>query len=504
MSKSLNRFFKRHISCHIKHLCVVLLTLSGAVVAQSDSVESRQIATAQGTIERPVLSPDGQTVFYLDETGGGTSTELFSVSVTDGTPTVLNTSLVAGGDIRQFEITPDGQQIVYLADQITDGVVELFIMPITGGTSTRLHSALSVGEGVINFELSSDGTQLVYEQFGSFGRAREALFSVQLDSGRVTNLTSNSPLAFARINNFAISPNNQRVVFTTFDNDFASNGLLSVKLDGTAFVQLNINISGNDEISSEFLLTPDSANVIYGLSTTSSSVLQLFIAPIDGSERATAITERSNSVNGLFDLSITPDSQFVIARSRLLSGSGSFDLVKIPVFADQAIERLSQTFASTSTGVDEPLISPDGRFVVYLADDGTAFNLFQVPISGGTPVQLNPLRNDTRVQFKFAITPNSQSVVYALRFMLNDSDFQQQLFATSITGGAPTALSEALDDDEEGVVELNIADNSQQLVFKTPNANALFLASLSSEEPPQEPSCFVIPTKNNKFATICL
>lgn len=59
-------------------------------------------------------------------------------------------------------------------------------------------------------------------------------------------------------------------------------------------------------------------------------------------------------------------------------------------------------------------ISPDGGYVVYWADQETdgVFELWSVPLSGGTPVRLSgALVGDGRPH-SFGITPDSSRVVY--------------------------------------------------------------------------------------------
>ena len=60
-------------------------------------------------------------------------------------------------------------------------------------------------------------------------------------------------------------------------------------------------------------------------------------------------------------------------------------------------------------------VSPDGARVVYVADQnaGGVFELFSVPIGGGTPTRLNgPLVAGGDVQFGFVVSPDSSRVVY--------------------------------------------------------------------------------------------
>lgn len=62
-------------------------------------------------------------------------------------------------------------------------------------------------------------------------------------------------------------------------------------------------------------------------------------------------------------------------------------------------------------------ISPDGQYVVYIVDHESefTFELYSVPLAGGSPTKLNPDFDSGQNVFAFSISPNSSSVVYRAR-----------------------------------------------------------------------------------------
>ena len=67
------------------------------------------------------------------------------------------------------------------------------------------------------------------------------------------------------------------------------------------------------------------------------------------------------------------------------------------------------------TSAPAPQISPDGKNVVYVADQQTdgAFELYTAPINGSSaPVRISPLLPTTANIFNFLISPDSSRVVY--------------------------------------------------------------------------------------------
>lgn len=92
------------------------------------------------------------------------------------------------------------------------------------------------------------------------------------------------------------------------------------------------------------------------------------------------------------------------------------------------------------TGALDYDISPDSNYVVYKADVDTddTTELYSVPISGTTPVKLNPpLVLDGDVD-RFAITPDSQFVFYIAD---QEVENRQELYRIPITGGIAVKMN---------------------------------------------------------------
>ena len=489
---------------------VLLALMPSSVFALQPNVENRLLTTAQGFfISDAVFSPDGQSVFYLDQVSGGSSTELFHLSLNGGVPTVISPSLVAGGSIIDFQITPDGQSIVYRADQINDNVFELFMMPITGGSSTRLNPALSGNNDVRDFLISSDGSYVIYAQTGSlFSNPDDDIFSVELSSDNVVNLTADLGSDFPRVDRATISidPSNRRVVFHTFGSNFARNGIFSVQLNGQSLTQLNspddvVIDTGVIGINDASFITPDGDHVIYSVFVNNLAAIQLFRVPIDGSETRVAISNRTNSDNGFFDLSLTPDGQFLVGQSQQLSSTGDFEVLKVPVFAEQNIERISQALDS-GFDADDPIISPDGRFVLYEVRGNSNERLFLVSIDGGNATQINNLNDGEGFlsNDEFGFTPDGQFVLLN-RFVGNGSDMTSQVFAVPINGSEVLVLSDQVIDNNDNGFDITVSADSSQVLLVSPDGDQLLFAELSL----QAPFCFVIPNNNNgRFVPICL
>ncbi len=133
-----------------------------------------------------------------------------------------------------------------------------------------------------------------------------------------------------------------------------------------------------------------------------------------------------------------------------------------------------------------PTVSPDGRYVVYVADQATdeARELWSVPIGGQSPpVRLSALLpSGARVE-QFVITPDSGRVVYSAA---QDSAGVTELFVVPIEGGAITKLNGALVAGGD-VTNFQISPDGSRIVYEadqiTDNREEIFSVPISGGVP---------------------
>lgn len=123
---------------------------------------------------------------------------------------------------------------------------------------------------------------------------------------------------------------------------------------------------------------------------------------------------------------------------------------------------------SANTSIEYYEISPDGNTVVYIADRDTdnVFELYSVPITGGTNTKLSgTMVADGDVSFgagkRFQFSPDSQTVVY-----LADQDINgtPELYAVPTNGGSVVRLNGTLV-GADGVRGFQISPNGQFVVY---------------------------------------
>ena len=113
------------------------------------------------------------------------------------------------------------------------------------------------------------------------------------------------------------------------------------------------------------------------------------------------------------------------------------------------ITTLTDVINTDSIG-DDFKVSPDGTLVAYLTNENSGqFELFVVPVDGGTSTQVSPSKEDSNVvEFKWA--PDSSRIAYAADLIIDErfelftnlaeGDSNLKVSGTSTTGGQVTSF----------------------------------------------------------------
>ena len=129
----------------------------------------------------------------------------------------------------------------------------------------------------------------------------------------------------------------------------------------------------------------------------------------------------------------------------------------------------------TDTAVKLPKISPDGKWVVYLADEDADndYEMYRVPVEGGNSVQISELPGSIGY-WDFSFSPDSQRIVYVTGSQTASFQYEYEIYSISTMGGQATKLSATPATDK---IELKISSDSQSVVFQmgpSPNHSQLF------------------------------
>jgi Tol biopolymer transport system component len=387
---------------------------------------------------------DGTVIYTADEHSPA-HRELFRVPI-DGSaaPSRLSDAMVSGPGIGAVSLAMGNTRIVYLAAREHGRSPELVAVPATGGPCLRL-SPLTLGPAtgtVERFAVSADGTRAAYvaEQDSDM---HADLYGVSTDgAGRSVQL--NHPFGghstdVGPLGQVAMSPDGTRVAYEVVrpwgsyfrrslhcatGSGFRSGVLLAESFDKPA-----------DRVGLQFAFTPDSSRIVYLAVRQDSGVVGLLVRQSDGSAPAIEL----DADIGVWTFELSPDAEWVVYRRES-------QLYSVPLDQHRAPFRLDTSLGAGS--VQSWRIASTGDRVVFLrhADSGTS-ELYSVSIAGGAPVKLNgPLPPGGRVKGEllyegYLISPDGSRVVYRA----DQDEFQVfELYGVPIGGGTAVKLNENL------------------------------------------------------------
>jgi Tol biopolymer transport system component len=264
------------------------------------------------------ISPDGSRVVFLG-VPTGTVTELYSAPIGGGPRVNLSGSVVSGGNVASFLVSPDSTRVVFSGDLQTDGMTELYSVLIGGGTRATLSERWNPNGDASIFKISPDSARVVYWSDFSINSADE-LYSTPIVGGASVRLsgpvTVTPPLVAS---DFLISPDSARVVFFGDREDKFVYELYSTPIFGGTRVKISGTlVSGGDVYG--FQMSPDGARVVFRADLQTDDVFELYRVQIGGAALALDI-DGDDRVLPLTDLLLLTRYQLGMRGSELIANA---------------------------------------------------------------------------------------------------------------------------------------------------------------------------------------
>jgi Tol biopolymer transport system component/DNA-binding winged helix-turn-helix (wHTH) protein len=420
------------------------------------SLASTQITrlTSSGNVIRAAISADGKWLVYVQSDGEQRSLWLKQVAVPGS-----NTQIMAPADVAYsgVAISPDGNYVYYTTSDRDSVTGTLYQIPVLGGTPRKLFTGIysSVafspdGKQIAYFYwiddedrlmvANKDGTgqrQLVSRRGNEFlvfngsgpswspdGKnilttigtfTPEQSMTVAVVSPEKGAITHFSQQKFRRIDDIAWLSNGQGVLVSATDQSGSSGGG-SNKIWQISYPSGNAQRITNDLNSYQTIsLTADSNS----LATVQTEALgNLWIASMNELANSSQITSGRHLAN--FP-SWAHDGKVVYA----LNSGGNFDLYLL-----DPREGTPKQLTANSGNNNYPVVSPDGRYVVFSSDRSGPLCLWRIDIDGSNPKQLT---NQESLIPSFA--PDSRTIVYVA------ATNKTTLSTVSIDGSQPRQLT---------------------------------------------------------------
>ena len=401
------------------------------------------------------FSPDGNLIYYVVSGKDSPLGVLYQVPAIGGVSQKLLT-FVSG----PITISPDGKQIAFVRRDFERGICDLLVANVDGTGEYILTSRNGggwFGDGAPSW--SPDGKMIAYGTGGQHPRPGDpegTLLAVDIESHTVRQITSQkwrsvdcvcwlkdgSGLLLA-----AIEPGRREQLWEVSYPD-----------GNTRRITNDVNSYDKNTLG----LTANSRTIVAAHYDVTSSIWTI---PIDtDSARARQITSGSTSLDGSHGLSWTPDGRIIWSAPAGDSwniwimnadGSGRKQLTteqvgdRFPVVSNDGRYILFESKRGDGkahiwrmdvdggnlkqlSNVESyyPRPTPDGKWIVYQAGNGSAQRLWKVSIEGGDPIQLIDY-----VAQKPDISPDGKSIACA--YLEAQPKPKWRLGIVSIDGGRP-------------------------------------------------------------------
>jgi Tol biopolymer transport system component len=476
---------------------LALATLLAASLTEAQGIRlnrelpRRPADGAGGDVLRVELSPDGSWAVYVaDETDE--VYELYSVPVDGSGPARrVNGAFAPGMGFSPLGLSyaVTNTHVLYIADQATDGAFELWSAPIDGSApAVRISQALTPGAEVqADLDLTADGQRVLYRADpsinGVFG-----LWSAPVDGSQAPARVDVAGGDLEFDGNVAVAPDGSAVVYLDDEGTPGVFELWRAPVDGSsAPVRVQAPLAGFADVSGFFRISPDSTRVVYIGDTRVDGAYELWSVPLDGSALPTSLSGALPNDRGVPAFELASDSSGVVFLMDKLV-DGRLELFWSSLAGGGPPALLSGALVSGGD-VYTMQLSPDGATAVFIADaelDGLD-QLYSVPTDASRPrLRLSEPNDGNILGAPFDITPGGH-VVY--RTLQNDVQFYD-LWSVPLEGGTRVHLNPAGEVGQGGFggVQTVLVDPTGTWVnysFETPRGPELWAVRSDGSQAPR-------------------
>lgn len=467
LSQSLSIEIKRHKFKVAAILGVVVLALAASGFwlfkflnqpKANARFETTKIArlTNSGKVIDVTISPDGRYVVYSLSDAGKQSVWIRQVS------TANDTLIVPPAPYGLFGITVshDGNDLYYTVKQFDAGT--LYRVPLLGGTPLKLL------EGIDSpVSLSPDSKRVAFTRGNYPGEGESALLIANADGTGVQVLARRKrPAAFIPI--FFTGPSwspDGKLIATAVSNVAEPSRLLAFNVESGTEQDLTpdtwpfigrvqwlpdmsglLVIAGPNAALAQlwFLSYPDAqkrqitndlnhhraigltADASKVVSIESTGLINVWVAPEGDAKRAVQMPVGNLGFysGGGNSVAWTPDNRIVYATTE----SNNIDLWSMDPDGGNRKQLTSNSGINTS-----PVVSPDGRFIVFSSTRSGSAQIWRINIDGSNPKLLSNGVADSQP----VISPDSKSVIYS-----SLGRTKPTIWRVSIEGGKPVELTQ--------------------------------------------------------------
>ena len=355
------------------------------------------------------FSPDGNFVFYVSQPQNHLA-ELYQVPSLGGAPDQLIEDVDS-----PITFSPDGRQLAFL--RFKPGAGSIVIADINGTNertlvTTQITDPVRIGpNGVLPPSWSPDGTVIAAPVSVDASQWNQTIYGYLVKDGSGKPLTDARWPALGRIEWL---PDGKGLLATIIESTTSAEQQIWLVPFPTGTPR---RITNDLTDYRDLGVAADDRTIV---AIQSEKKANIWIAPANDLDHATQLT--ATSYDALNGLSWTPDGKLVYTS--WIAGEQNLWISEMNGSAPRQL-------TSHAGFSEQPVVSPDGRYIVFLSNRSGQENLWRIDIDGKHPLQLTHGIGNTQPTF----TADGRSVIYR-------STNPPGLFRVDINGGDPVALTE--------------------------------------------------------------
>jgi eukaryotic-like serine/threonine-protein kinase len=367
------------------------------------------VAAARTDIYGLTFTRDGNYIFYVSQ-------EQNHLAMLYRVPSLGGSSDKLLEDVDSpVTFSPDGRQMAFI--RFSPGHASVVIANIDGSgektlTTTRTEDELRIGpNGVLPPSWSPDGEIIACPVSINSVQWDQTVYGYRTKDGGGVPLTTNHWPSIARIE---WMPDGGGILATILETESTTEHQVWF----VPYPKGEARRITNDLIDYRDLGVSADARTI--ITIQSEKKANLWLAPIEDLDHPAQLT--ATSYDGLNGMSWTPDGKLVYTS--VIAGEQN-------LWITQPNGGSPKQLTSHAGFHEQPAVSPDGRYIVFLSNRNGQEHLWRIDIDGKHPLQLTQGIGDRQPTF----TADSQFVIFRSR---NPSS----LFRVSINGGDAVRLTE--------------------------------------------------------------
>jgi Tol biopolymer transport system component len=369
-------------------------------------------------------------------------------------------------------------RVVFQADKETNDVFELWsVVAGSGLEPTKISGALTPGGNVDRFFLSPDGRRAAFSADKDTDGLIE-LFTTPLDGSSQPVKVSGALVAGGAVQQFlfVFSPDGSKVAFVgdkLTDNVVelfvapADGSSEPVRVSGTM-------VAGGNVSADDFAWSPDGRHLAFVADKLTDGVNEAFVTLADGSAEPVKVSGTLVAGGQVQDFVWSPDgSRLAIRASKEIAASIEFFVAR-PDGAAEPI-KVSGTLQSFASFNSSALWSPDGTRLLVSGDllTNAIFEVFVLRADGaGDPLRVSGASQVFSDIVNFKWSPDGRRVAFNMDKNLDNAD---EVFVANATGGdEPIRVSGAFATDEEAFNVQWSPGGDRVAYFADPNVDGQF------------------------------